>query len=390
MYIKKRVLVLCSILLIIVTAVLTIGAVNPFGFYGFGDFLEFSVVSRLIKNMYYDDVSSEDYVNGAISGFAHGTGDPYTNYIYGEAAQEYMDDVSGSFDGIGVYIENNTDDNTITVVSAISGTPAEEAGLVSGDKILEVAGESYTGEQINEAVRRMKGETGTTVDISVLKAESGEIVDLTLERRHIDVQTVESKLIEGTNIGYISISQFTETTGDDFEENLTKVIGEGAKSIVLDLRNNPGGYVTAAVEVASKFVDRGSTIVYTLDKNNEKEEYKSEGSQYNLPIVVLINQGSASASEIVAGALRDYDLAYIIGEQSYGKGIVQSVFSIGENIISVTIARYYTPNGDCIHDIGIAPDESIEMELSKYSMLDRLTLEQDEQLAAAVNYLNSN
>ncbi|HIV85961.1 MAG TPA: PDZ domain-containing protein [Candidatus Monoglobus merdigallinarum] len=372
------------------TAVLTIGAVNPFGFYGFGDFLEFSVVSRLIKNMYYDDVSSEDYVNGAISGFAHGTGDPYTNYIYGEAAQEYMDDVSGSFDGIGVYIENNTDDNTITVVSAISGTPAEEAGLVSGDKILEVAGESYTGEQINEAVRRMKGETGTTVDISVLKAESGEIVDLTLERRHIDVQTVESKLIEGTNIGYISISQFTETTGDDFEENLTKVIGEGAKSIVLDLRNNPGGYVTAAVEVASKFVDRGSTIVYTLDKNNEKEEYKSEGSQYNLPIVVLINQGSASASEIVAGALRDYDLAYIIGEQSYGKGIVQSVFSIGENIISVTIARYYTPNGDCIHDIGIAPDESIEMELSKYSMLDRLTLEQDEQLAAAVNYLNSN
>ena len=330
-----------------------------------------------------------DYVNSSIEGFAQGTEDAYTNYIYGEEADEYMEDVSGSFDGIGVYIENNIEDNTITVVSAISDTPAEKVGLVSGDKILKVAGVSYTGEQINEAVRNMKGQTGTTVDIEVLKAESGETVSLTVERQHINVKTVKSKIIDGTNIGYISISQFIESTGDDFNKALSKLTSDGAKSLVLDLRNNPGGYIEAAVDVASNFVKSGEDVVYTLDKKGNREDYKSNGKQYYIPVTVLINQGSASASEIVTGALKDYGLAHVIGEKSYGKGIVQSVFGLGDGIVSVTIARYYTPNGTCIHKLGIEPDETVPMELNKYANLDNLTLEEDEQLSAAVNYLNS-
>ncbi len=389
MYIKKRYLVICSIILVLATVLLTVAAINPFGFSSIDEFLKFSAITKTIRNMYYDDVSDSDYINSAIEGFAMGTGDWYTNYIYGEEADEYMEDVSGSFEGIGVYIENNTEDNTITVVSAIAGTPAEEAGLVSGDKIISVAGVSYTGEQINEAVSCMKGQDGTTVDIEVLKAETGEVVELTIERRHINVKTVESKIIEGTDVGYISISQFIEDTGTDFSEQLADIISNGAKSLVLDLRNNPGGYITSAVEVASSFVRSGNDIVYTLDKNGKKVSYTSKGSQYYIPVVVLINQGSASASEIVTGALKDYGLAYVIGEKSYGKGIVQSVAEIGDGILSVTIARYYTPSGVCIHEIGIEPDENIPMELSKYSKISSLTLEEDEQLFAAVEYLKN-
>lgn len=388
MYIKKRTLIIASIILIIATAALTLGAINPFGFANPADLIKFTTVARTIKSMYYADVPDDEYVGSAIAGFAQGTGDPYTNYIYGEEARDYMEDVQGSFEGIGVYIENNTEDNTITVVSAISGTPAEEAGLVSGDKILAVAGVSYTGEQMNEAVKNMKGQSGTTVDITVLKADTGETVTLTVERRHIDVTTVESKMIDETRIGYVSISQFTESTGLEFNQKFTELIDDGAKSLIIDLRNNPGGYVTSAVEVASNFVKSGNDVVYTLDKDGRKESYPSKGSQYYLPIVALINQGSASASEILTGALKDYGLAHIIGEKSYGKGVVQTVLSANDSVLSVTTARYYTPSGACIHEIGIEPDETVPMELSKYAYLDTLTLDEDEQLSAAVKYLS--
>lgn len=389
MYIKKRRLVICSIILIIVTSVVSIGIVNPFGFANYGDFIKFSAVTKIIKNLYYKDVPISDYVNSSIGGFAQGTGDPYTNYIYGESAKEYLEDINGSFDGIGIYIENNTEDNTITVVSAISGTPAERAGLVSGDKILKVAGVSYTGEQINEAVSNMKGQSGTTVDIQVYKAESGEIVDLTVERAHIDVKTVKSKMIDGTNIGYISISQFIEMTGNDFNSAFESLISSGAKSLVIDLRNNPGGYLESAVQVASNFVKSGDDIVYTLDRAQNRQDYKSKGQQRYIPVVVLINQGSASASEIVTGALKDYGLAHVIGEKSYGKGIVQTVFDAGESIVSITTSSYYTPNGTSIHGVGIEPDENIPMELNKYARLENLTLSEDIQLSAAVEYLTN-
>lgn len=389
MYIKKSVLVVCAIILVIATALVAIGIVNPFGFANYGDFFRFSVISNTIKNMYYKDVNPSDYADSAIEGFAQGTGDPYTNYIYGDESQEYMEDVSGSFEGIGVYIENNADDNTITVVSAIAGTPAEEAGLVCGDKILKVSGVPYSGEQINEAVKNMKGQRGTTVDIQVLKADTGETVDLTIERRQIDVKTVNGKILDGTNIGYISISQFTETTGTDFDSELKSLTDSGANSLILDLRNNPGGYLDAAVHVASNFVKTGDTVVYTLDRKEKREDYFSEGKQLYIPVVVLINQGSASASEIVTGALKDYGLAYVIGEKSYGKGIVQTVFETGDNIVSVTTASYYTPNGTCIHEIGIEPDLTVSMELSKYAELDRLAPADDEQLSAAIEYLHS-
>lgn len=388
MYIKKSVLVVCSIILIIVTAIVSIGIVNPFGFVNYGDFFRFSAVCNTIKNMYYKDVPSSDYADSAIEGFAQGTGDPYTNYIYGDDAKEYMEDISGSFEGIGVYIENNTEDNTITIVSAISGSPAEEAGLVSGDKLLMVSGTPYTGEQMDEAVRNIKGQSGTTVDIQVLKAESGQIVDLTVERRQIDVKTVESKVIDDTRTGYISISQFTDTTSPDFESGLEELINKGINSLVIDLRNNPGGYMDAAVDIASIFVKSGDTVVYTLDRNGNREDYKSKGKQRYIPVVVLINQGSASASEILTGALKDYGLAHVIGEKSYGKGIVQTVFNAGESIVSVTTASYYTPSGVSIHEVGIEPDEVIPMELAKYTKLESLMLEEDGQLSAAVAYLN--
>lgn len=390
MYIKKSALVVCAVILVVVTAVVSVGLVNPFGFANYGDFFKFLTVTGTIGDMYYQDVPVSEYANSAIKGFAQGTGDPYTNYIYGDEAKEYMEDISGSFEGIGVYIENNTEDNTITVVSAISGSPAEEAGIVSGDKILVVSGVPYTGAEMDEAVKNLKGQEGTTVDIQVLKADSGQIVDLTVERRQIDVKTIKSKTIDGTNIGYISISQFTESTADDFQNQFEDLLSGGMSSLIIDLRNNPGGYMDAAVEIASNFVKSGDTIVYTLDRKGKREDYNSKGKQRYIPVTVLINQGSASASEILTGALKDYDLAHVIGEKSYGKGIVQTVFGMGDDIVSVTTASYYTPNGVCIHGIGIEPDENIPMELEKYSRLDSLSIDEDEQLSAAVNYLKSN
>lgn len=387
---KKRPPIFVSILCGVLAAMLTIGVFNPFGFFNYNDFFRFSTITKTINKLYYKEVPAEDYLNSAIEGYAQGTGDAYTNYIYGDAAKEYMEDISGSFEGIGVYIENHTEDNTITVVSAISGSPAEEAGIVSGDKILTVSGVNYTGEQMEEAVKNMKGQEGTTVDISVLKADSGQIVSLTVERRKIDVKTVESKKIDNTNIGYVSISQFTETTSSDFRESFEKLLKGGISSLVIDLRNNPGGIMDVAVEVASNFVKSGDTVVYTLDRSGNREDYNSKGKQWNIPIVVLINQGSASASEILTGALKDYGLAHVIGEKSYGKGIVQTVFGVGDNLLSITIASYYTPSGVCIHGLGIEPDENIPMELEKYSRLSRLDMSEDIQLSAAVEYLMNN
>lgn len=388
MYIKKSVLVVTAIVLVLATAVLTVGIVNPFGFGAWGEFFHFSAVSRLIQDEYYEDVDSKTYVNTALEGIAIATGDPYTRYLWGESAEEYMEDIEGNYCGVGIYVENHAEDDTITIVSPISGTPAEEAGIVTGDKILAVNGTAFRGQQINDAVAQMRGEEGTTVTITLQKKETGETVELELMRQTIEIPSVESRMLSDTT-AYIRITQFTSNTADLFAKAYAQHREEGMQKLILDLRSNPGGLMMEAAKIANMFIEDGNVIVYTMDKKGKKTEYPATGSAEELPIVILTNQGSASASEILTGALKDYGVAYHIGEKTYGKGIVQSVYQPQADVVlSVTVARYYTPNGICIHGDGIQPDETIPMSAEKYADLSGLTLAEDEQLQRAFDYLN--
>lgn len=389
MYIKKRIIIIWSAVLIVASSALTIAAVNPFGISNIDDFLRFTQIGKLIRSEYYEDVSGEDYANGAIAGFAYASGDNYTGYLYGDTAKEYLEDSTGAYDGIGVSITADEEDNTIEIVSVMQGTPAEAAGLKVGDKILKIDGAQYNGEQIDEASRVMRGLDGTTVDIEVRRASTDVVETMTVERKHIETDSVTSKMLDG-NIGYIAISQFIDKTDDDFKTEFDALKAEGMTSLVLDLRNNPGGYVESAVAIASNFVESGKTVAYTLNKAGDRVDYTAEGDTTEIPIAILINGNSASASELLTGCLKDYGLAYVIGEQSFGKGIVQSVYTFSnESVLSVTTDRYYTPNGVCIHGSGISPDEVIPIDEEKYARINSLTIDEDEQLLAAVNHLKN-
>ncbi len=387
MYIKKPVLICCAVILVLATAVISIGLVNPFGFTEWGEFLQFSCVSKMIQSEYYEDVELDAYVNTALEGIAAATEDPYTRYLWGDTAEEYREDIEGNFCGIGIYIENYAEDDTITVVSAIAGTPAEEAGLVTGDKILAVNGTAFTGVQINDAVTAMRGEEGTTVKVTVLRSATQATEELELMRREIVIPSIQSEMLT-EKIALIRITQFTEGTSKLFAEAYQKRLRDGMQKLVLDLRNNPGGIMSEAAQIANMFIPDGKVIVYTLDKAGKRTDYTAFGEAAEIPIVVLTNPGSASASEILTGALKDYGLAYHIGEKTYGKGIVQGVFEVGEDaLLSVTISRYYTPNGICIHGEGIMPDEEVPMDWPLYARLEDLTLQEDLQLQKAIEHL---
>lgn len=388
MYIKKSVLVICSIVLIVATAFVSLAAVNPFGIENIDDFIRFSCVSKLINYMYYEDMNMEEAANTAIAGVAASTGDPYTNYMWGDIAEQYLEQVDGNYCGVGLYIEYDMEQNLISVVSAIAGSPAEAAGITTGDKILKLDGEIYLGSQLSEAASYMKGEEGTDVVLTILSAADGAEHDITLTRSRIEIPSVTGKMLD-SKIGYISLSQFTEGVSEKFRKQY-KELQSQADGMIIDLRNNPGGLLEEATAIASLFVEKDEIITYTQDKNGEKTEYVSSGEDSvntEIPIVILTNGGSASASEVLTGALKDYGLATQLGEKTFGKGIVQSVFGFGEGVISVTTSRYYTPLGVCIHGEGLMPDISVEMDSGKSARISSLDISDDEQMLAAIEYL---
>ena len=391
MYIKKSRLVLGICIIVIITAIITVGALNPFGIANLGNFLKLSYASKLLNLFYYEDVDLENASEMAIAGMAASTGDPYTGYMWGDNATEYFEDVMGNYCGVGLYIEWDTDENLISVVSAIAGGPAEAAGIGTGDKILKLDGTAYSGEEMSEAASYMRGEEGTEVVLTIRSAIDGKERDVTLVRSAIEIESVSGKMLSDS-IGYISMTQFTENTGAKLATECASLKKSGMKALIIDLRNNPGGLLDEAIAAASIFVPKGDIITYTLDKFETKEEYLSEGvakeEQLNIPIAVLINGGSASASEVLTGALRDYGLATVIGQKSYGKGVVQSVFGVGDGLMTVTTARYYTPNGICIHGDGIEPDILVEMDPEKSARVTSIEPSEDEQLLAAVEHFN--
>ncbi len=385
MYIKKSVLIAASIVLAVVISLLTVMAVNPFGAFRFDDLLKFGMGVDALNRYYYEDIDSDTLLDGALMGTSLSVGDPYTIYISKENAESFWESVeSDNYTGVGLYISN--EDNQVTVISALSGSPAEKAGITTGDRIFSVDGEKVTGELLDDAATKMKGKEGTDVTLEILKKSNGQTVDITLTRQMIERQTVSSKMIED-QIGYIQITQFGVNTYDEFRQHFNRLVDDKMKALVVDLRNNPGGYIEVAVNIADSFIDEGE-IVYTLDKYGRKRDYMATKGATKVPMTILTNGGSASASEVFVGAMKDYGLAKSIGEKTFGKGVTQIPYKFFDgSILKITDSRYYTPKGVCIDKSGIEPDIEVKMSDEKYSKISDLTLYEDTQLLEAVELL---
>ncbi len=342
-------------------------------------------LENYINDNYLREVTKEQLYTGQLKGMVESLDDPYSQYYTEEELNELLEDTSGRFYGIGVYI--NTADGYITVVSPIRNTPAEEAGLLPGDRIIKVDGTELSGDKPDEASKLIKGEKGTSVTLTILRIEDDKphTFDVDVVRDEINVTTVESEIIED-EILYISISQFNDNTYNEFVE-ATKLIDSNIKGMILDLRSNPGGLLNVSTKVADVLLPEG-LVYYTQSKSGEiSDRGYSDDNMIDLPIVTLINGGSASASEIVAGALRDYDKTLLVGEKTFGKGVVQSINRFSSNDgIKLTISEYFTPNGVQIHEKGIEPD--VKEILDDNTVLIGIeNLEEDNQLQKGIEEL---
>lgn len=346
-------------------------------------------VKSMIDKNYYKKADDYDVLIGMLKGAVNSLKDPYSYYMTEDEYKKFNEETDGEFAGLGIYVNGSIDDNLITVVAPMKGTPADRAGLKTDDKIIKINGKDFTADKMDDAVKIMRGKPGEKVKITVLRRDENgkaKFIDFEIVREIIKVQTVSSKLLKD-NIGYISISGFDTPTYNDFDKQYKELKKQGMKKLILDLRNNPGGLLTTSTQVVNTFLD-GGLIMYTLDKQNNKETINATKGADDIKIAVLVNKGSASASEIVAGALKDRKRATIIGTQTFGKGIVQTVFNMpdGEGL-KLTTSAYYTPSGVNIHGKGIAPDIKVELNKEvKTISIDNLA--KDNQIQKAIEILN--
>ena len=342
-----------------------------------------STIYRLINAefLYTDEMSEEILNEAAIKGYVEGLGDPYSVYYDAEETKSLMESTSGEFGGIGVGLTQNIDTMIISFTNVYEDSPGERAGFKEGDILYKVNGEEVTGHDLDQVVSKIRGEKGTEVELTVLRGEQMEEYTGTAIRDIIEVTTVSSELLEDS-IGYIAVSGFEKVTYHQFEEAIEELKTQGMTGLIVDLRNNPGGNLSTVCEMTDLILPKG-IIVYTEDKNGKKQmEMSDEEHQLDLPLVVLVNGNSASASEIFAGAVQDYGAGKIVGTTTYGKGIVQQIYSLSDGTaLKITTSEYFTPNGRNIHGKGIVPDVVVEYEY------DEANPEADNQLQAAIDIL---
>lgn len=340
---------------------------------------------EIIDKYYLGDVDEEKLKEGAIKGYIEGLGDPYTEYISADEMEDYLSDTMGNFVGIGIYMVKNTEKGKIQVLAPIKGSPAEKAGIQAGDLILTVDGVDYSADEMTIASNKIKGEEGTTVTIEVLRGT--ETKKYELKREKVKVNQVEGKVLSN-NIGYINFTSFDETTADDFKAKFEELNKQGIKSLIIDLRNNGGGIVDQALQIADYVADKDSVLLYEVDKNNKETVKKAKTDPIiNMPIIILTNENTASASEILAGALKDLGKTKTVGTTTYGKGVIQQILKLSDGSgLKVTIEEYQTPNRNKIHKIGIAPDEEVKLPDSVTNVLN-VTESEDTQLQKAIEML---
>lgn len=343
---------------------------------------ELDELQQLIENRYYEPVDKEKLLEGMYKGLFAGIGDPYSAYLTKKEYDDLMIATSGEYEGIGVTIAPDKD-GYINVVAPIDDTPAFKAGIKSEDKIIAVDGVEYKGENIDAAATAMKGKEGTTVDISLLRGD--EVKELTITRAKITMNTVKSEIIN-EKLGYIRISAFEKHTADDFQKALKDMEVNRVEGLIIDLRGNPGGLVDVSIKIADALLPEG-IITYTEDRSGEKVYYKSDANSVSVPIIMLIDKGSASASEIVASAVKGNNAGKIVGITSYGKGIIQEIVPLGNgDATKLTIMQYFSPNGEKIHEKGVDPDYEIELTPEDFTE-GELKRENDSQLQKAIELL---
>ena len=309
-------------------------------------------LEELVKDDFYQKTSDEKLVDGAIKGMFSGLDDKYSQYYTKAEFEKLKEQTSGSFVGIGVYISPTSDDDHITIIAPIAGSPAEKSGIKAGDKILKVDGKVVSAQNSDEAITMIKGKKGTEVELTIKRGE--QILDANVKRDEIVSKTVEGKVLDD-NIGYIKITSFSEHTNKEFEKTLNTLKKSDIKGLVIDLRDNPGGLLNVCKDIADSLIGEG-TIVYTKDNKGNTEYLKSDKEKLGLPIAVLTNEGSASASEILTGAIIDNKAGISVGTTTFGKGLVQSVRELKDGTgYKLTTAQYFTPSGEYINGKGIKP-----------------------------------
>ncbi len=341
-------------------------------------------LKQLIDLYYLEDAEEEALRDGMYHGMLWSLGDPYSCYYSEEEYAALMEEIEGTYCGIGALVSQNASTKVITIVRPFVDGPAYKAGMLPGDILTKIDGEDVSSWDIDLAVKHMKGEKDTIVEVEVWRSSAGEYVDLSITRDLVEVETVTYEMLDDS-IGYIYVMQFDEITTQQFETALKALKAQGMKGLVVDIRDNGGGLLTTVCDMLDLFLEEDDLIVYTLDKYETKEEiFAHKGSIGKLPMAILVNGYSASASEIFSGALQDYGLATIVGTQSFGKGIVQSIIPLTDgSAVKLTVSTYYTPKGRNIHGKGITPDVEIELaeELKQKPVVE---LSEDNQVQRAI------
>lgn len=336
-------------------------------------------LQKIIDAYYLEDIDTEKLEEGIYKGLLSGLEDPYSVYYTKDEYKAFMEDTSGKYYGIGALVSQTVDTGVITAINVFEESPAYKAGMKNGDVIYKVEDEEVTGEDLSNVVAKMKGKKGTKVNIIVYRSSENKYIDLEITRDEVNVPTVEYKMLDKKNkIGYIQITQFEEVTYQQFTKALDDLKKQGMKAVIFDLRDNPGGLYSTVCDMLDDLLPEG-TLVYTKDKYGKEEKQTSDAKYLDMPMVVIQNGNSASASEIFAGAIQDFKTGQIVGEQSFGKGIVQTILPLTDgSAVKITIQDYYTPSGKNIHGKGITPNIEVE---------DNVKTKEDEQLDKALEVI---
>ena len=345
----------------------------------------FNNFKKFIEKKYIGTIDEEKMLESAIKGYVEGLDDEYSEYITKEEMKEYMEETNGKYVGIGVYISNNTQTNQIVVLMPMKGSPAEEAGMKSGDIITKIDGVEYKGEDLSKASNALKQEEGTKVKVEILR--DNQTIELEIERKTIKINHVESDVINNS-IGYIQISTFDDGCYDEFKQKIDELKTKNIKSLIIDLRNNGGGIVEEAINIADLFTTKNSTLLITTGKNTEEEITKAKkDKEIDMPIVILVNENTASASEILTAAIKENcDKVTIVGKTTFGKGVIQTIFTLTDGSgLKLTTNEYYTPKRNKINKIGIKPD--VEVDFPENESVYSIEKQKDTQLQKAIELL---
>jgi len=347
---------------------------------------EIEELEAYINAYYTGEYTVEDLQNGLMHGLVSSLGDPYSEYYTAEEYADWQVSTTGSYAGIGAGLSQDQTTMEVMVTKVYANTPAEEAGLLNGDIIVSVGDVDSTSRELSDLVTLIRGDEGTAVHLTIYRPDSKETFEVDVVRRYIDLPSIEYNML-ANDIGYIQVSQFQQETASQFQAAIDDLTAQGMKSMIVDLRDNPGGMLSTVVDMLDIILPEG-VVVYTEDKYGKRTDYTSDADCLNIPMVVLVNGNSASASEIFAGAIKDYKYGTLIGTTTYGKGIVQSIFPLSNGRgLKITTANYFTPNGNFIHKVGIEPDEVLEYEFLGGED-DTYSQEFDNQLIYAQEYLS--